>query len=67
MTFKSTETKSLALQHFKREPVASKFLRKLCCIKDQIMDNVAFDEQSLEVTETVEPDQILWRNMGRSK
>lgn len=41
---------------FVKENKASLIIRKCCCIEDEVMDNVEFDEQPLEIESTIEPD-----------
>lgn len=48
---------------FVKEPNASRLLRKICCVKDEIKDNVEFEDQTLQIEPTIEPDQINWMNM----
>lgn len=51
------------LDLFVKEPEASKFMRKMCCVQDEIKDNVEFADQQLNIAKTIEPDQINWMNM----
>ena len=41
-------------------------MRRIFCIDDEIKDNVEFGEQNLDCQPTVDPDQILWNNIGFS-
>ena len=52
------------LELFEVEPTSSKIVRRIFCIKDKVKDNVELEDQSLEVLATVDPDQILWDNIG---
>lgn len=66
VTFKSNQAPAKAIELFAREPTTSKFGRKLFCIEDEIKDNVELEEQMLEVERTVDPDQVIWNNIGFS-
>lgn len=52
------------LELFEVEPTSSKIVRRIFCIEDKVKDNVELEDQSLEVLRTVDPDQILWDNIG---
>ena len=66
VTFKSNQAPAKAIELFEREPTTSKFGRKLFCIEYEIKDNVELEEQMLEVGRTVDPDQVIWNNIGFS-
>ena len=64
ITFKSNQTPEKVLELFVVEPTSSKIVRRIFCIEDKVKDNVEMEDQSLEVLPTVDPDQILWDNIG---
>lgn len=66
VTFKSNQTPNKALELFVKEPTSSKLMRRIFCIDDEIKDNLEFGEQNLDCQPTVDPDQILWNNIGFS-
>tara|TARA_B110000285_G_scaffold209591_1_gene250705 strand:- start:180 stop:587 length:408 start_codon:yes stop_codon:yes gene_type:complete len=66
VTFKSNQTPKKALELFVKEPTSSKIIRRILCINDDIKDNVELDEQVLDCGHTVDPDQVLWNNIGFS-
>jgi hypothetical protein len=39
-----------------KEPTTSKVARRICCIYDEVKDNIEFESQILNVTKTVDPD-----------
>jgi hypothetical protein len=41
-------------------------MRRIFCIDDEIKDNIELDSKQLEVLPTVDPDQVLWNNIGFS-
>ena len=41
-------------------------MRRIFCIDDEIKDNIELDSKQLEVLPTVDPDQVLWHNIGYS-
>jgi hypothetical protein len=66
ISFKSNQTPKIVKELFVSEPTSSKIIRRIFCIDDKIKDNVELDDQQLEVLPTVDPDQILWNNIGYS-
>jgi hypothetical protein len=48
------------------EKTSSKIMRRIFCIDDEIKDNIELEDRPLEVLPTVDPDQILWDNIGFS-
>ena len=66
ITFKSNQTPKMNFELFEAEPTYSKIMRRIFCIDDEIKDNVEYDNQQLEVQPTVDPDQVLWDNIGFS-
>lgn len=41
-------------------------MRRLFCIDDEIKDSIELEDRPLEVFPTVDPDQVLWDNIGFS-
>ena len=66
VTFKSNQTPKKNFELFVAEPTYSKIVRRIFCIDDEIKDNVEFCDQQLTVQPTVDPDQVLWDNIGFS-
>ena len=66
MTFKSNQAPAKARELFIKEPAHSKAARRIFCIEDEVKDNLELEEQDLDVDTTVDPDQVLWNNIGFS-
>jgi hypothetical protein len=66
ISFKSNQTPKKVLELFVVEPTSSKIIRRIFCIDDSVKDNIEMEDQQLEVLTTVDPDQILWNNIGYS-
>ena len=47
VTLKRNAEVNLVLDMFVKEPEASRFMRKICCVEDEIKDNVEFEDQNL--------------------
>ena len=62
VTLKSNKEMEKVYEMFVRENNASRLIRKICCVEDEVLDHVEFEEQPLKVEETIEPDQINWMN-----
>jgi hypothetical protein len=39
-------------------------MRRIFCIDDEIKDNIELEDTPLEILVTVDPDQLLWDNIG---
>lgn len=63
MTLRSNSDIKTVLSMFQIETGASRLIRKMCCIEDEIKDNIKMEEHQLAIQPTVEPDQINWYNM----
>ena len=44
ITFKSNQAPKKALEVFIMEPTTSKVARRICCIEDEVKDNVEFED-----------------------
>lgn len=66
VTFKSNQTPKKVLELFVKEPTSQKIMRRIFCIDDEIKDNVELEDQNLDCSRTVDPDQVLWNNIGFS-
>ena len=66
ISFKSNQTPKKVKELFVVEPTSSKIVRRIFCIDDAVKDNIELADQQLEVLPTVDPDQILWNNIGYS-
>ena len=64
VTFKSNQAPKKMIGIFVKEETVSKIMRRMFCIDDPIRDTVEMDDQNLVVQLTVDPDQILWNNIG---
>ena len=64
ITFKSNQAPKNTRNIFVVEETASKIVRRICCIDDPIRDDIELEDQNLIVEPTVDPDQILWNNIG---
>lgn len=58
MVFKNNEAPEECLTQFKKEPTVSVICRRCLFLEDPIKDYLELDDQYLNVTATVEPDQI---------
>lgn len=50
------------MEMFEHENKASRLIRKVCCVEDEVLDHIEFEDQQLDVNPTIEPDQINWMN-----
>lgn len=62
VTLKSNKDMKKIYEMFVRENNASRLIRKLCCVEDEVLDHVEFEDQALQIEGTIEPDQINWMN-----
>lgn len=66
VTFKHSTTKQKVIDFCKVEPGASKLIRILFCLKDEVQEQKQFRGKDIYLTEAIEPEEILWLNLSFS-
>lgn len=61
--FKHVDTLDLCMQIFKKELMLVKCFRFCLCMKSQTVNERMFLNHELTVSQTVDPEEILWENL----